>query len=427
MQSLIVAGMVGLLLGSLIGWLWGRYRAGAVQERADALTSRVSELEGQITAADNELSSARTALNQSAGRYAQADTQRQAADDRLLELQIRHKDEQNRSRTEIDTLRTLLTDRQQQLNDRTQQSTRAETRLVASEERLQELQTRFNDLQNRASADTDMLRTELGNAQREVNSHKTASQIAGGRFGDIETELSTARSNLTAIETDLSQRLAELRVLTATNATLQADLRAASERLAEQRDWIAAQSANLKTAFSDLAGVVVAQKTEAFKSESQESLRLLLAPLRDQLTAFQTRMDQIHTEDAEGRAGLQQIMQSMGRTHQTLADQARSLSEALTHKPKLQGDFGEMKLEAQLEAGGFKEGYHYLRQPTYRNELDQSKRPDVVIRMPTRTGYLAVDSKVNSGRVDARCHSVFGRRAQHLRGRDHTLLAGPNR
>lgn len=87
-------------------------------------------------------------------------------------------------------------------------------------------------------------------------------------------------------------------------------------------------------------------------------------------------------------------MESLGRTHQSLAEKAQNLSEALTRKPKLQGDFGEMKLEAQLEAGGFTDGLHYLRQPTYRSALDEAKRPDVVIRMPARTGYLAVDAKV---------------------------------
>lgn len=447
MQEWIVTATAGLIAGALLTWLWTRYRSGTLQAQANALHNRSVELDRELTATRNELASARADANQSAQRATQAEAEHRAAIDRTRDLEERLKTGEARARTDTDALRSHVSGLQDTLKDAAQRFTQADTQRLSSQERAQDLDRRLNAAESQARIDITAVRTELSGAQQqlndatqrltqvtaerqaaldraqehadrlkqleddaatasqthrtqlataqtEVNRLDTAAKLSAARIQSLETDLQTTRDDLATARDTLSQKNEQLQTLAAANATLQADLRAASQTLSEQRDWIGAQSNNLKTAFAELANTVVTEKTAGFKAESQQSLQVLLTPLRDQMTAFQSRMDQIHTEDAKGRAGLEQVMQSMGRTHQLLAEQAHTLTEALTQKPKLQGDFGEMKLEAQLEAGGFKEGHHYLRQPTYRDDLDQSKRPDVVIRMPTRTGYLAVDAKV---------------------------------
>jgi DNA recombination protein RmuC len=171
-------------------------------------------------------------------------------------------------------------------------------------------------------------------------------------------------------------------------------LNAAQERLAGQEKWITEQSRQLETTFSQLASKIVDDRTTRFKSDSKDAIDTLIAPLKVQIEGFRSRIDEVHTKDSESRAILSSLVERLGRTHQELSERAESLTEALTTKSHAQGGFGQHKLEVQLEDAGFQEGKHYLRQPSFKNELDEERRPDAVILMPRRTGYLAVDAKL---------------------------------
>ena len=238
MQANVAVALTGLVFGFLIGWLFARYRNGALQERSDALTKRLAETESELNSARRALAAAQAQITDGAQRYTQADTLRLAAD-----------------------------------------------------ERAQQLDRRLNDEESRHAVEVDQLRKQLDEVRRDLSAFSTTSKIAEARAAGLDKELGTARDELAVRQVSLQQKHEEIRQLTDTAAGLRADLRAAREKLTEQHEWISAQSGHLKTAFSDLAATVVSEKTAAFKSESQESMTLLLTPLREQMLVFQTRMD----------------------------------------------------------------------------------------------------------------------------------------
>ncbi len=244
--------------------------------------------------------------------------------------------------------------------------------------------------------------------ERSLAEQERSAQLQS-RIDQLEGERDSLRRNYDRAAADLS----------ALNAELTAERQQTEEKLkllSEAKDQLGDQ-------FRTLAAEILQHNTQQFAEQNQARLGDLLNPLKEQLTHFQSKVEQVHHEGAKERAGLYEQVKGLSLLNQTLSDDARSLTKALKGESKVQGDWGEMILERVLELSGLREGEEYFAQKSHSTEEGGQLRPDVVINLPD-SKCLMVDAKVSlkayeaysRADTDAQRDQYFKQHLESIRG-----------
>jgi DNA recombination protein RmuC len=200
------------------------------------------------------------------------------------------------------------------------------------------------------------------------------------RLGERESELSRLRVEHTAL----------LGQLQAANARVEAEQARAAEKLA----LLTQTQAALSERFRLLAAEALETSTSRLQAQSQAALGSLLEPLRQRLSDFQKKVEEVYVDESKERSALRQQVEGLLQLNRTLSDDARNLTAALRGSAKSQGNWGELILERVLEASGLRKGHEYVVQDAQRNEDGERQQPDVVIHLP-ESRRLVVDAKVS--------------------------------
>jgi DNA recombination protein RmuC len=136
------------------------------------------------------------------------------------------------------------------------------------------------------------------------------------------------------------------------------------------------------------------EKSEKFIKMNEEKVGQLLNPLRERLKSFEAKVEQNNKEQVAYGAALKQQIEDIVKTSKQMSEDTLRLTHALKGDKKLQGDWGEMQLEAILNAAGLKEKIHYEAQSSYDNEDGRKQRLDYLIRLPDDK-HLILDAKVS--------------------------------
>jgi DNA recombination protein RmuC len=146
--------------------------------------------------------------------------------------------------------------------------------------------------------------------------------------------------------------------------------------------------------FENLANRIFEGKAASFDAKSREGLNALLVPFKEQLESFRNQADRLHTENAQGQSALKNELEHLRQLNQQVTEEASNLAKALKGDKKIQGDWGEQKLELLLERSGLRKGEEYEAQRTFRNDEGASQRPDFIVRLPEGK-CMIIDSKVS--------------------------------
>ncbi|WP_116368481.1 DNA recombination protein RmuC [Parahaliea mediterranea] len=150
----------------------------------------------------------------------------------------------------------------------------------------------------------------------------------------------------------------------------------------------------LKREFENLANRIFEERSQHFASHQKHSLETLLQPFREQIGAFQQRVDQVHSESLKGQASLSGELRRVLDIGLQMNEQAGNLAAALKGDKKATGNWGEAQLERSLQLAGLQAGEHYEAQPALRDNQGRRKLPDVLIKLPDGK-HLVIDSKVS--------------------------------
>lgn len=161
------------------------------------------------------------------------------------------------------------------------------------------------------------------------------------------------------------------------------------------------------------------QRSEELDTANRSQMNSIIAPLKEVMAEMKKSMDDNRDSFNRNTASLSEQLKQMHATTTTLGAEAEKLSRALQAGPKIQGDFGEMKLNDLLDKFGFTKGVEYDVQYTMRDskgnvirndDTNDMMRPDVVLHYPDHKDVV-IDSKasltafinyVNAGTDDER-------------------------
>ena len=145
------------------------------------------------------------------------------------------------------------------------------------------------------------------------------------------------------------------------------------------------------------------QRSEELGNTNRNQIDSILAPMRAVMAEMKKSMDDNRESFTRSTASLSEQLRQMHATTTSLGAEAEKLSKALQTGPKIQGDFGEMKLNDLLDKFGFTKGVEYDVQYTMRDskghvirndDTDDMMRPDVVLHYPDHKDVI-IDSKAS--------------------------------
>lgn len=156
------------------------------------------------------------------------------------------------------------------------------------------------------------------------------------------------------------------------------------------------QIALLKEEVKTSTAEVLRARQEELKSTNREEVGKIVDPLQKEIE----RMERLLSENKEGNdkniSSLEGQIRAMMMQSEKLGREANNLAEAMKHRGKVHGDFGEMVLEEILENSGLQRNFQFFTQQSYKGDHGNELRPDVVVKCPGQDGgegVIIIDSK----------------------------------
>ena len=256
--------------------------------------------------------------------------------------------------------------------------------------RLAALEAEALDLRSRltsAEGLRDALQTELRAQQTERAQFEERAQAAAARVLELERGTAAFVEKIEALQ----QRLG---VQTAENSGLREELAAERRQAQEKLATLQQARQELSDQFKTLANDILDEKSRKFAEQNQLNLGQLLNPLKEQLTAFKSKVEEVYVNEGKDRSAMAEQVRQLMQLNQTLSQDANNLALAIRGDRKAQGNWGEIILDDVLERAGLVRGTHYERQGGLKAEDGLANViPDVVIRLPGDR-QLVVDSKL---------------------------------
>lgn len=271
----------------------------------------------------------------------------------------------------------------------------AEGRVKAAEGTLQEVRARVSALQTSLDGRAAEL-AALQQKLREESEQKVKAQ----------TELDNARS---AVEDagELRERLkreGELRVAAETT------LRETQMNLDEQKKLLEEAKKTLLEAFQALSAEALKSNNQAFVALArsqfetlqaqargdldtrQKAIDGLVAPLKESLGRYELQILEMEKTRQKAYGTLDEQLRALSEANRRLEEETRHLASALSSPLKARGRWGELTLRRVVELAGMSEHCDFSEQETITTDSGR-QRPDMIVNLPGNR-RIAVDAKV---------------------------------
>lgn len=171
-------------------------------------------------------------------------------------------------------------------------------------------------------------------------------------------------------------------------------LKAQSQTLTDREAYINELQNRFKLEFENIANKILTEKTASFTEKNKENLDLILKPLKENIKAFEEKVDKVYKEESVERNKLEGVLREMMVQSRQIQTDANNLSKALKGDNKKQGNWGEVVLERVLEGSGLMKDREYRLQASLASDTGSRRSPDVIIDLPEGKN-LIVDAKVS--------------------------------
>ncbi|HET55668.1 MAG TPA: DNA recombination protein RmuC [Ignavibacteria bacterium] len=219
----------------------------------------------------------------------------------------------------------------------------------------------------------DDLKSQKTRAEEKVN-------LFQSEVDELKTSLEAQRSKYLELNSDYHK-------ITTQNINLE-------EKLENQKKEIERMQEKFSTEFKNIANEILEDKSRRFTEQNQQNLKNILDPLRENISEFRKRVDEIHASDTKSYTELTTHLKNLQELNLRMSDEAENLTKALKGDTKVMGSWGEYVLESILEKSGLVKDDHYSIQESFTDKNGKRLRPDIVIKLPDQKSII-IDSKVS--------------------------------
>ena len=181
--------------------------------------------------------------------------------------------------------------------------------------------------------------------------------------------------------------------LTAAAARTEATLESEQRKREEQEGLFDRQLDRMTERFEALSEVITKRRADELTSANKQELDLVLAPLRASIDKMDLALKSTGETNARRSGELDRQIRMLIEQTNAVGDKADRLARAMSTSGKVQGDWGEKRLEQILQREGFIRGTEYDAQVVLR-QGGQMLRPDFVLHFPDGRDVM-VDAKVS--------------------------------
>jgi DNA recombination protein RmuC len=162
----------------------------------------------------------------------------------------------------------------------------------------------------------------------------------------------------------------------------------------EQEQYILELQQKSRLEFEHIANKILEEKTSKFTEQNKINLDQILKPLKDNIKAFEEKVEKVYKSESEERHTLKGVISQLMFQSKQIQEEANNLSKALKGDSKKQGNWGEVILERVLERSGLVKDSEYRTQAAYTGTDGLRLQPDVILDLPDDK-HLVIDAKVS--------------------------------
>ncbi len=213
--------------------------------------------------------------------------------------------------------------------------------------------------------------------------------------------MKNAKQNLEQVRLDADKRIEETNIRH-DKAIEELDSRH-EKAIAAERERYEQALTTMKEQLTNATNEMLKQRQAELQQANSANMKQIVDPLKETIQKMETAIKENKSTQETSTAAIKEKIATLVSTTMKVSDSADRLSNALTAENKIQGNWGEQKIEALLNAIGLEPGVEYDAQEYLRDasgkiivsdETAHRMQPDIILHLD-ETRDLIIDSKVS--------------------------------